>query len=198
MEVTNLKKQTKKEMLKMVEAALLVAVAVAIDLIPFPRWPQGGSVSLCMIPIVFCAYRNGTKWGLASGFVLSAVQMALGLSLPAAKTIGSVVICLLLDYILAFTLLGTANIFAKPFGKHKVIGYTVGAIAAGVLRFVCSFISGIVLWAEYAPEGVPVWLYSLTYNGGYMLPNTLIAAASIGVLCSIIDPKTLKPTAKKN
>lgn len=185
-------------MLKMVEAALLVAVAVAVDLIPFPKWPQGGSVSLCMIPIVFCAYRNGTKWGLASGFVLSCVQMVMGLSLPAAKTFGSVVICLLLDYILAFTVFGTANIFAKLCGKFKTAGYIVGALAAGALRFICSFLSGIVLWGEYAPEGVPVWLYSLTYNGSYMLPNTVIAAVVLGLLCSIIDPKTLKPRTKEH
>ncbi len=191
-----MKTKTRKELLKMVEAALLVAVAVAIDLIPFPKWPQGGSVSLCMIPIVFCAYRNGTKWGLASGFVLSCVQMVMGLTLPAAKTFGSVMLCLLLDYILAFTVLGTADIFAKLFGKLRRVGYVAGAIAVGLLRFVCSFLSGIVLWGEYAPEGVPVWLYSLTYNGGYMLPNALIAAVTLGILCSILDPKTLRPFKK--
>ncbi len=180
----------------MVESALLVAVAVAIDLIPLPKWPQGGSVSLCMIPIVFCSYRNGAKWGLASSFVLACVQMVMGLTLPAAKTFGSIVLCLLLDYILAFTVLGAADIVAKPFGKYKAVGYTVGAVTVGFLRFVCSFLSGIVLWREYAPEGVPVWIYSLTYNGGYMLPNTLIAAVIIALLCGVIDPKTLRPQKK--
>ncbi len=191
-----MKTRSKEQLRKMVEAALLVAIAVAIDLIPFPKWPQGGSVSLCMIPIVFCAYRNGTKWGLASGFVLACIQMVMGLTLPAAKTIGAVVLCLLLDYILAFTVFGAADIVSKLFGKYKTVGYTVGAITVGLLRFMCSFLSGIVLWREYAPEGVPVWIYSLTYNGGYMLPNILISAVVIALLCGFIDPKTLRPTKK--
>ncbi len=192
-----MKTKSKEQLRKMVEAALLVAVAVAIDLIPFPKWPQGGSVSLCMIPIVFCSYRNGAKWGLASGFVLSCVQMVMGLSLPAAKTIGAVVLCLLLDYILAFTVFGAADLIAKLFGKYRTVGYTVGAVAVGLLRFACSFLSGIVLWGEYAPAETPVWIYSLTYNGGYMIPNIMISAVVIALLCGIINPKTLKPVKRK-
>ena len=181
---------------KMVECALLVAVAVAIDLIPFPKWPQGGSVSLCMIPIVFCSYRNGAKWGLAAGFVLSCVQMIMGFYVPPANTVWAIILCVLLDYVIAFTALGSADIFAKLCGKYRTVGYAVGAVAAGVIRFLCSFLSGIVLWDSYTPEGMSVWWYSLTYNGSYMLPNTVIAAVAVTLLCGIIDPKTLKPVKK--
>ena len=182
---------------KMVECALLVAVAVAIDLIPFPKWPQGGSVSLCMIPIVFCSYRNGAKWGLAAGFVLSCVQMIMGFYVPPANTVWAIILCVLLDYVIAFTALGSADIFAKLCGKYRTVGYAVGAVAAGVIRFLCSFLSGIVLWDSYTPEGMSVWWYSLTYNGSYMLPNTVIAAVAVTLLCGIIDPKTLKPAKNK-
>ncbi len=185
----------KKRILQLVECAMLVAVAVVIDLIPFPKWPQGGSVSLCMIPIVFCAYRNGLLWGLTSGLVLSVVQMFMGLSLP-AKDFLSIAICVLLDYVLAFTLLGSAEFFRKLCGKYLNVGYAVGTVAAGLIRYLCSFLSGIVLWGSYAPEGTPVWIYSLTYNGSYMIPNTIIAAVVIVLLCRFIDPKTLKPAKK--
>ena len=181
---------------KMVECALLVAVAVAIDLIPFPKWPQGGSVSLCMIPIVFCSYRNGAKWGLAAGFVLSCVQMIMGFYVPPANTVWAIILCVLLDYVIAFTALGSADIFAKLCGKFRTVGYAVGAVAAGIIRFLCSFLSGIVLWDSYTPEGMSVWWYSLTYNGSYMLPNTVIAAVAVTLLCGLIDPKTLKPVKK--
>ena len=181
---------------KMVECALLVAVAVAIDLIPFPKWPQGGSVSLCMIPIVFCSYRNGAKWGLAAGFVLSCVQMIMGFYVPPANTVWAIILCVLLDYVIAFTALGSADIFAKLCGRFKTVGYAVGAVAAGLIRFLCSFLSGVILWDSYAPEGVSVWWYSLTYNGSYMLPNTVIAAVAVTLLCGLIDPKTLKPIKK--
>lgn len=191
-----MKTTAKNNLRKMVECALLVAIAVAVDLIPFPEWPQGGSVSLCAIPIIFCAYRHGTKWGLASGFLLSGVQMLLKLDLPPAKTFGSIVLCILLDYVLAFTVLGAANLFAAIFKKFKVVGYAVGAVAVGILRFLCSFISGIVLWGEYAPEGTPVWIYSLLYNGSYMLPNTVISVVAIVLICTVINPTTLRPYKK--
>lgn len=186
-----------KRFLQLVECAMLVAVAVVIDLIPFPKWPQGGSVSLCMIPIVFCSYRNGLAWGLASGFVLSAVQMITGFYLPPAGDVLSIILCILLDYLLAFTLLGSAELFRKLCGKYRVAGYAVGTVAAGLIRYLCSFLSGILIWGSYAPEGTPVWIYSLTYNGSYMIPNTIIAAVVIVLLCRFIDPKTLKPASKQ-
>ncbi|MBE6626715.1 MAG: energy-coupled thiamine transporter ThiT, partial [Ruminococcaceae bacterium] len=46
----------------------------------------------------------------------------------------------------------------------------------------CHYISGIWLWGEYAPEGQPVWLYSLTYNGTYMAVNIIMAAVVIVLL----------------
>lgn len=187
----------KKRILQLVECAMLVALAVVIDLIPFPKWPQGGSVSLCMIPIIFCSYRNGLLWGVASGFVLSVVQMIMGFYVPPANNFWAILLCVLLDYVIAFTVLGSAEFFRKLCGKHRTAGYAVGAVIAGLLRFVCSFLSGIVLWGSYAPEGVPVWIYSLTYNGGYMIPNAIIAAIVITLLCRFIDPKTLKPVKSK-
>ena len=77
-----------------------------------------------------------------------------------------------------------------------LVGYGIGAAAANLLRFVCSFLSGIFLWGSYAPEGQPVWLYSLTYNGGYMIPNAIVAAVCLVLLCALVDPKTLRPMKK--
>lgn len=172
---------------------MLVAVAVVIDLLPFPKWPQGGSVSLCMIPIVFCSFRHGAKWGMTAGFILACVQMVTGFYMPPAGSILSIIMCILLDYVLAFGLLGAADFFKGFFGKHQKTGYAVGTFAVGIIRLLCSFLSGIFLWGSYAPEGTPVWIYSLTYNASYMIPNTIIACIVITLLCSFIDPKTLKP-----
>ena len=102
----------------------------------------------------------------------------------------------MLDYVLAFTVLGAANLFAAIFKKFKVVGYAVGAVAVGILRFLCSFVSGIVLWGEYAPEGTPVWIYSLLYNGSYMLPNTVISVVAIVLICMVMNPTTLRPYKK--
>ena len=197
-------KNRRTNILALVETAMMVALAVGLELLckflPSP-WAYGGSISLSAIPILYLSYRRGWKWGLSAGFVYASVQMLLGLSLPPANTFWAVALCILLDYILAFTLLGLAPAFSAPFEKSgkpsvRIAGYVVGAVGASFLRFVCSFISGIILWDSYTPEGMSVWVYSLVYNGSYMLGNAAIAAVVLVLLCSAVDPKTLKPMKK--
>ena len=197
-------KNTKRNVLALVETAMMVALAVGLELLckflPSP-WAYGGSISLGAIPILYLSYRRGWKWGLASGFVYACVQMLLGFYVPPANTVTAIALCVLLDYVLAFTALGLASVFAAPFEKSakssvRIAGYVAGAVGASFLRFVCSFISGIVLWESYAPEGMSVWFYSLVYNGSYMLGNAAIAAVVLVLLCSAVDPKTLKPMKK--
>ena len=98
-----------------------------------------------------------------------------------------------LRYLLAFALLGLARLFAKPFGKHRLVGYGVGAVAVCLLRFLCSFLSGAFLWDSYCPEGMNVWVYSLLYNGGYMIPNAILTGVCAVLLCRALDPLTLRP-----
>ena len=194
-------KNTKTNVLALVETAMMVALAVGLELLceflPQP-WAYGGSISLGAIPIIYLSYRRGWKWGLSAGFVYACVQMLLGLSLPPANTFWAVTLCVLLDYVLAFTALGLASVFSAPFEKSgkpavRIAGYVVGAVGASFLRFICSFLSGVILWDSYTPEGMNVWVYSLVYNGSYMLGNAAIAAVVLVLLCSAVNPKTLKP-----
>ena len=168
-------KNRRTNILALVETAMMVALAVGLELLckflPSP-WAYGGSISLSAIPILYLSYRRGWKWGLSAGFVYASVQMLLGLSLPPANTFWAV----------------------AP--SVRITGYVVGAVGASFLRFVCSFISGIILWDSYTPEGMSVWVYSLVYNGSYMLGNAAIAAVVLVLLCSAVDPKTLKPMKK--
>ena len=93
---------------------------------------------------------------------------------------------MLLDYVLAFTVLGAACVFAKPF-KNRLVGIVVGVAAVCCLRFVCSWISGAWLWGSYQDSyewavGMNVWLYSFIYNGSYMLPEMVLTAIGAGAL----------------
>lgn len=203
--MTKEKKNTKNRVLALVETAMMAALAVGLELLcqflPSP-WAYGGSISLGAIPIIYLSYRRGWKWGLSAGFVYSCVQMMLGFYVPPANTFTSIVLCVLLDYVLAFSALGLACVFAAPFEKSgknavRLAGYIVGAVGASFLRFICSFLSGVVLWDSYAPEGMNVWIYSLVYNGSYMLGNAAIAAVILFLLCAAVDPKTLKPMGYK-
>ena len=88
---------------------------------------------------------------------------------------------MLLDYVLAFTLLGLACVFAKPF-KNRTLGVAVGTAAVCVLRFLCSYFSTVFVWFATAPEGLPVWLFGITYNGAYMLPELILTTAAAVLL----------------
>ncbi len=167
----------------LVEGAMLIAMATILSYLKFFELPQGGSITLEMLPLVIMGLRNGPKWGCLTGLVHGFLQMIFGFSnVMYCATLQAQIGCILLDYLIAFTVLGLAPVFAKPFGKKRLLGITVGAAAAGFLRFVCSFLSGWLLWGSYAPEGTGAAVYSLVYNGSYMLPDILILVIIVGLL----------------
>jgi thiamine transporter len=182
-----MKRKTITAILTLVECALMIAMATVLSMFKLFTLPQGGSVTIAsMVPLVLVSYRHGLKWGIGTAFAHSLLQMLLGFYPPPAQTFSAFVGVILLDYVLAFTVLGTAAFFGKPF-KSRVASVAVGATVVGFLRFLCSFLSGILVWASYAPEGTAVWVYSLTYNGSYMLPEIVITTAVTMILVPVLD-----------
>ena len=178
----------------MVECALMIALATMLSYIPFIELPQGGSITLCsMLPIMVVGWRHGVKWGLFTGFVHGIIQMMLGFkNVMYCTTIGTMVLCILLDYLLAFSLLGAVGLISKPL-KNSSVGIGLSAVAAGLYRYLCSFLSGILIWGGYAPEGTPVWIYSLTYNGSYMIPEIIITAVAAVLVARLVLPRLPQP-----
>ena len=200
-----MKQTSKLRLISLTEGALVIAAAYVLELLCV--WlnaisgvgallPFGGTITVSMLPIVYYSYRRGAMWGAGVGLAYSFLQMALGFYVPPANNFGALVLCVLLDYIVAFTVVGIAALFAKPFGKRKLLGYTVGAVTVCLVRFVSSFISGVILWGSYAPEGMNVWIYSLVYNASYMLPNAILTGVLACIVCAALNPKTLKPIKK--
>lgn len=193
---------TKKntQVIRLCECAVLTALAIVLDYLSKfifsflePLWPAGGGITLCMVPMVFIAYRHGNLWGIGAGLVYSVIQIITGWYTPAGG-LGAIILCVLLDYVLAYAVLGCSGIIAKPF-KNNLVGYGVGAFAVCMLRFVCSFLSGAILWGSWgmAWDGFKsIWAYSFVYNISYMLPNAVITAAVIVAICAVFNPKTLK------
>jgi len=180
----------------MVECALMIALATILAYIPLLELPQGGSITLfSMLPIMVVGWRHGLKWGVFTGFVHGLIQMMLGFkNVMYCTTFSSMVGCILLDYILAFMALGMAALFAKPF-KNYLAGIVVSSVCVGLLRYLCSFLSGILIWGGYAPEGTPVWIYSLTYNGSFMIPEIIITAIAAVVVAKLVLPRLPQPAS---
>lgn len=167
---------------KMVTTAVLSALAVVLTWLEIQVGPAGGSINIVMFPIILVAYKYGLGWGLGSGLVVGFVKCLIG------GGIGWGLPSILLDYVLAYAAVGLAGIFS---GKKWGLG--LGAVVGCVARFIVHYISGITIYAIVAPEtiaGVTTanpWLYSLLYNGFYMLPTSVIVIALAFVLKKPLD-----------
>ncbi|MBR5558973.1 MAG: energy-coupled thiamine transporter ThiT [Oscillospiraceae bacterium] len=178
----------------MVECALMIALATILAYIPFIELPQGGSITLCsMLPIMVVGWRHGLKWGLFTGFVHGIIQMMLGFkNVMYCATFGTMILCILLDYLIAFTVLGGVSLISKPM-KNSTAGIAISSVVVGLVRYLCSFLSGILIWGTYAPEDTPVWLYSLSYNGSYMIPEIVITAIAAVLVARLVLPRLPQP-----
>lgn len=165
----------------MVECALMIAVGTVLAQIKIFTMPYGGSVTLVsMLPFILVSFRHGVKWGLFTGFINGLLQLITDFYAPPSGTLTALVAMILLDYLLAFMALGLAQGFAKPF-KNRLTGVAVGTATVCFLRFICSFLSGALLWGSYQSyyewaAGLSVWEYSFIYNGTYMLPELIITS----------------------
>ena len=151
------------------EIIVLVALAGALSLLShsFFSLPQGGSINLGMVPIFWLTLRRGWKIGMSAGAVFGLVDLVI-------EPFVVHPVQFILDYPLAFGLLGLAGFFER----WPVVGVVVGV--AG--RFVSHFVSGVIYFAEFAPQGMSPIIYSAIYNGTYLVPSLIVCAVVIGIL----------------
>lgn len=174
----------------LVEGAVMLALATALSYIRIYKLPWGGSITLfSMLPIVLFSIRRGLKAGLAVSFLFSLIQFFQGIGdglFGWGLTPFMLIACILLDYIIAFTVLGLGGLFRKK----KTAGWIGGIVIAIALRFVMHFLSGVVIWESFGElwEGFSTdstVLYSLLYNGSYMLPELVITTVVAVLLLNI-------------
>ncbi|MCI7095858.1 MAG: energy-coupled thiamine transporter ThiT [Clostridiales bacterium] len=194
---------------RLTESAMLLAMAIVLELVSkmfIPEMPFGGQITLVsMLPVVLISYRHGVKWGLVSGFAYALIEMVIGAKTVAAAfqpgyfgdaaMIGNALIMCLLDYLVAFTVLGIGGCFRNRI-KNPGVSLMCGSIVALSARFAAHVLSGFILfsgWAEwfFTQEGFPAWgaslvaslsptmlgfVYSLVYNAMYMVPEIILTA----------------------
>lgn len=160
----------------LIEIAVMAAMAYVLDFVQFSGfWPQGGSVSLVMIPLVVLSFRRGVAAGVLAGLIVGIVKLLFG---------GYMVhpVQIVLDYPLPYALLGLAGLFHRGReGAPPLSTVLAGVALAGGLSFVSHFVSGVVWFGEYAPEGMNVWVYSLVYNLSYIVPEIIITSAIMAI-----------------
>ena len=203
---------------RLTESAMLIAIAVVLELMGksiIPPMPFGGQLTfVSMLPIVLISYRHGTRWGLTCGFGYALVQMALGAGTVTAAfqpgyfgdgtmVLNALIMCLL-DYVLAYTLLGLGGIFR---GRVREPGaaLALGSVLALSARYLAHILSGWILfsgWAEwfFTQEGFPAWgstlvqalspqmlglAYSAVYNGMYMIPEIILTALAATLIARV-------------
>ena len=159
------------------EGAIMVALALVLNQLKIFRLPNGGSITLEMLPIFFYAVRWGVGPGLLAGFAFGLLQMFIDGAVAWGWQ------SLLLDYLVAFTPLGLAGLF-----KGKDWGIFAGTVLGSVVRFIVHFISGITIYAIVAPTELfnmtftSPWMYSLAYNGSYMAIDMALCLVVFGLL----------------
>lgn len=175
---------------RLVTTAVMIALGTILSLIKVFKAPMGGSVTLLsMLPMALISIKYGAKWGFFGSFVYSLVQLMLDLGEVMGWGLTPVVLTgtIFLDYILAYTSLGFCGIF----GKQNSISVIKGICLAMVLRFLCHFVSGALLFSTWAWDGWNVYLYSFCYNGLYMLPEMIFTAIGGALLLRIPSVKRL-------
>ncbi len=207
---------------KLVTTAMLLAFALVLSLIQVIQMPFGGSVTLVsMLPVILIGYMYGTKWGILSAFVYSILQLLTGMGTVSAfflpgegqLALPSAICICIIDYILAYTMLGFGGIF-KGRLKTPTAQVCFGAIAAMMLRYLMHIISGAIFFGAWAQwffadstglsqisfmsdfcdwvinsikgSGLSIF-YSIVYNGAYMIPEIIITTLFAPIIYKILN-----------
>ena len=184
----------------------LALVLEVVSKMCIPPMPFGGQVTLVsMLPVVLISYRHGVRRGLIAGLCYGFIEMALGGGTVTAAfqpgyfgdgaMLGRALIMVGLDYVLAFTALGLGGC-VRDLIHRPGPGLMMASIVSLTCRYCVHVISGYILFSGWAAwfftqEGFPAWgavlveslspnalafVYSLVYNGMYMVPEMILTA----------------------
>lgn len=164
----------------LVEIGLVIALAAVLNMLKVWRMPQGGTVSLAMLPLFVLAIRRGPAVGIAAGAIYGVLDFFIDPYPPVhwAQYI--------LDYPLAYAACGLAGVVRPLWRRFSTRpGVAMAAAAGGIIlgslaRYAAHVASGVVFFAEYA--GGPVLAYSLGYNVYVLISAVACIVAALLIL----------------
>ncbi|WP_353093927.1 energy-coupled thiamine transporter ThiT [Tissierella praeacuta] len=155
-----------------VEAGIMLALAIVLSRIKIYQAPQGGSVTAgSMIPILLFAMRWGVGPGMIAGIVFGVLKIILGAWIFSPTQA-------VLEYLVAFGFLGFAGLLSKWDNNDSKLKYYLNIALSTALaiggRFICHLLAGVIFFKEYAGDKNP-WIYSLGYQASYLVPEFIIS-----------------------
>ena len=172
---------TKTKIQKLTFSAIMIALSSVLSLIKVVQMPLGGSVTLLsMVPVCMIGIMYGTAYAILPCFVYGIIQIFLGQVFSWGLTPLSLIACIFIDYILAYTSMSLSGLFRK----NKKWGVFAGVALACVARLAFHILSGRVLFASFEVFNNPL-LYSVCYNGAYMLPELVITCIGTFLLTKV-------------
>ena len=183
--------QTKKRSTTRIlaEGGVCIALSIALSYLKIPIGLEfggfGGSIDLVMIPLIIFAMRSNAGWGIGAGLVFGILKFIF------ANGAAINWVSIVFDYGVAYAMVGLAGLFHKNY-KLLPLAAFVGCLG----RFAIHYLSGITIYKITGLEKIlnvetaSPSLYSVLYNGSYMLPNTIIAVVVCCLLLAM--PRILK------
>jgi len=175
----------------LIEASIMIAAGTVLSMFKIDM-PFGGGITICsMLPLVFFSYRRGIAAGLGASFAYSLIQMMLGLdNIQYATGFGMALAITLSDYVIAYTVIGLSGIFKGKFKNNKA-EIALGTAMTLFIRFICHFFSGWLIWDALWPNeySLAAPVYSLVYNGCYMLPEIVFTSITAMIIVKWADYK---------
>lgn len=176
-------KKNHNRIMALCECAVMIAAAQVLGYFKLFRLPNGGSITLNMLPIFMICIRWGAAYGFSSGLIFGLLQLLLdgGIGFGWQSILG--------DYLIAYTVLGTAGIIRSTDLKKAILSVFLGGLA----RYAVAVIVGATVWAEYMPDefwGMTMndpWFYSILYNASYILPATILCIIVTAILWKPMD-----------
>lgn len=162
-----------------VYGAISIALSFALSYAKLFKLPQGGSVTFAsLLPLMVYCCMFGTRRGLVVCTIYGVLQDPFIIH-PMQ---------FLLDYPLAFGLIGVSGIFMEKgvFKEKKIVAFLLGGIIAVVLRYACHVCSGVFAFADYADldkYGSAI-VYSMAYNSFTFVDMALALVAGSTLFAS--------------
>lgn len=150
----------------MVNIAVIAVLAAVLSLFEIFRMPQGGSVTLYLVPLFFAAFNESPKANVFVALITASLQILLG---------GYVLnpIQVILDYYLPVMLITTCC--ALPLNKYVCLG--LGSLGA----MVSYVVSGMVFFQT-------PFIAAVIYNATFFIPTLVL---NLVVFC-LVNPRLAK------